>query len=69
MCFIEASLLTRDTLRACCRTLGPLAQGVKPGVSLAAGVACEFVLAFLLNLAIFASMGKHVCWRAWIWSC
>ncbi|CAL5228070.1 g11138 [Coccomyxa viridis] len=42
------------------RTLGPLAHGVKPGVSLAAGVACEFALAFLLNLAIFASMGTQL---------
>ena len=48
-----------NDMAAGCRTLGPLAQGVKPGVSLTSGVACEFILAFLLNLAIFASMGRQ----------
>ena len=42
------------------RNLGPLAQGVKPGVSLAAGVACEFTLAFLLNLVIFIAIGEQL---------
>ncbi len=35
---------------------GALAQGVKPGVSLQAGVACEAALAFLLNLVILYSL-------------
>ena len=35
---------------------GALSQGVKPGVSLRAGVACEAALAFLLNLVILYSL-------------
>ncbi|EIE21310.1 aquaporin-like protein [Coccomyxa subellipsoidea C-169] len=38
------------------RNLGELAEGVKPGVSLAAGAFCEFALALVLNLAILYSM-------------
>ncbi|BDA44538.1 probable aquaporin SIP1-1 at C-terminar half [Coccomyxa sp. Obi] len=38
------------------RNVGELAEGVKPGVSLAAGAFCEFALAFVLNLAILYSM-------------
>ena len=39
-------------LRTWYRKLGELAEGVKPGVSLAAGAFCEFSLAVVLNLAI-----------------
>ncbi len=42
----------------CGRDVGALAEGVKPGVSLAAGAFCEFSLAFVLNLAILYSMSK-----------
>jgi hypothetical protein len=38
--------------------VGGLAQGVKPGVTLAEGAACEAALAFFLNLAILYSMGE-----------
>jgi glycerol uptake facilitator-like aquaporin len=36
-----------------------LSSGVKPGVSLWAGVACEAILAFLLNVTILYSLGEH----------
>jgi hypothetical protein len=45
-------------LRTWCRKLGELAEGVKPGVSLAAGAFCEFSLAVVLNLAILYSMSE-----------
>ena len=35
-----------------------LSSGIKPGVSLWAGVACEAILAFLLNVAILYSLGE-----------
>lgn len=45
----------------CCgRNVGGLAEGVKPGVSLAAGAFCEFALAFVLNLAILYSMSEFL---------
>ena len=45
-------------LRTWYRKLGELAEGVKPGVSLAAGAFCEFSLAVVLNLAILYSMSE-----------
>ena len=45
----------------CCgRNVGGLAEGVKPGVSLAAGAFCEFALALVLNLAILYSMSEFL---------
>ena len=35
-----------------------LSSGVKPGVSLWAGSACEAILAFLLNMAILYSLSE-----------
>lgn len=49
----------------CCSKVGDLAEGVKPGVSLAAGASCEFALAFLLNVAILYSMSTLLLPARW----